>query len=81
MRLGTAGILGDYQERKRCNYLTSNLDSHFSQDTNHPFSFEDFKILSSSPFEYELFLHESLLISKLKSSLNANIGSAPLLLL
>ena len=59
--------------------LTSILSHH--QETNHPVSFEDFKILSSSLFEYELLLHESLLISKFKPSLNANIGSAPLLLL
>ena len=44
-------------------------------------SFEDFKILSSSSFEYELLLQETLLISELKPSLNANIGSALLLLL
>ena len=58
---------------------TSILSHH--RDKNHPVSFEDFKILSSSSFEYDLLLHESLLISKLKPSLNANIGSASLSLL
>ena len=66
--------------KKRSNPpLTGILSYH--QDTNHPVSFEDFKILSSSSFEYKLLLHESLLRSKLKPSLNANIGSASLILL
>ena len=46
--------------KKRPNsFLTSILSRH--QDANHPVSFEDFKILSSSSFEYELLQHESLL--------------------
>ena len=66
--------------KKRSNSPLTSILSH-CQDTNRPVSSDDFKILSSSSFEYELLLHESLLISKLKLSLNANIGSAPLLLL
>ena len=56
--------------------LTSILSHH--HDTDHPVSFDDFKILSSCPFEFELLLRESLLIRNLKPSLNANIGLAPL---
>ena len=68
------------QVKKRTNPpLTSILSHH--RDTGHPVSFDDFKILSSCPFESELLLRESLLIRNLKSSLNATIGSAPLFLL
>ena len=66
--------------KKRTNPpLTSILSHH--RDTGHQVSFDDFKILSSCPFESELLLRESLLIRNLKPSLNANIGSAPLFLL
>ena len=59
--------------------LTSILSHHL--DTDHPVSFDDFKILFSCPFQFKLLLRESLLICNLKPSLNANIGSAPLFLL
>ena len=65
--------------KKRSNPSLTSILSH-QQDTNHPVSFEDLKKLSSSSFEYELLLLESLLISILKPSLNAGIGLAPLLL-
>ena len=53
--------------KKGSNPLTSILS--YRQDTNHPVSFEDFKVHSSSSLEYELFRHDSLLISKFKPSL------------
>ena len=67
--------------KKRSNTpLTSILSHH--EDTSHPiFFFEDFKTLSSSSFKYKLLLHERMPLSKLKLSLNAYIGSAPLTLL
>ena len=66
--------------KKRSNLLLTSILSHH-QDTNHLVSFKDFNIVSYSSFDCELLLHESLLISKLKLPLNANIGSTPLLLL
>ena len=58
-------VISPLTGKKRSNPpLTSILSHH--QDTNHPVSFENFKMLSSSSFEYELLLHESLVISKLK---------------
>ena len=47
-------------------------------DTGHPVSPDDFTILSSSPFNSELLVRESLLIRKLNPSLNANMGCFPL---
>ena len=47
-------------------------------DTGHPVSPDDFTILSSSSFNSELLVRESLLIRKLNPSLNANMGSFPL---
>ena len=75
-RMGISPLTG----KKRSNPPLKHSLSHH-QNANHPVSFEDFKILSCSSFEYELLLHESLLISKLKRSFNADTGLAPLLLL
>ena len=47
--------------------------------TGHPIFFEDFSILSSSS-NFELLLRESLLIERMKPSLNVNIRSFPLTL-
>ena len=50
------------------------------QSSGHPISPDDFSILSSCSSSFELLLRESLLISKLKPSLNANLSSVPLTL-
>ena len=50
------------------------------QSSGHPISSDDFPILSSCSSSFELLLRESLLISKLKPSLNANLSSVPLTL-
>ena len=49
--------------------------------TGHTANFEDFEILSSCPDDCELMIHESLLISKLKPTLNVQGSSIPLNLL
>ena len=46
-----------------------------NKKTEHPISFEDFAILSTGFSQFEVLLRESLLISKLNPSLNANINS------
>ena len=57
----------------------SNIRDHH-QSSGHPISPDDFSILSSCSSSFELLLRESLLISKLKPSLNANLSSVPLTL-
>ena len=54
----------------------SNIRDHH-QSSGHPVSPDDFSILSSCSSSFELLLRESLLISKLKPSLNANLSSVP----
>lgn len=72
--------LSPFTGRTRTNPpLTSILSHHL--DTSHPVSFDDFKIISSCSFESKLLLCESLLIRNHKRTINANTGSAPLLLL
>ena len=46
-----------------------------NKKTEHPISFEDFAILSTGFSQFEVLLRESLLISQLNPSLNANINS------
>ncbi len=55
----------------------SSIFSHINS-SGHSASFDDFKIISSSSDSYELMIHESLLISKLKPSLNVQGSSIPL---
>ena len=50
------------------------------QTSGHPISPDDFSVLSTCSSPFELLLRESLLISKLKPSLNANLTSMPLTL-
>ena len=64
MYLGTVSILGDLEKTISRKEAMHSLPLH--QDTNNPVSFKNFKILSFSSFEYELLLHESPLIRKLK---------------
>ena len=60
--------------------VPSSISSHLNT-TAHFADFDDFKILSSSSNTNELMIHESLLISKLKPSLNVQGSSIPLKLL
>ena len=55
----------------------SNIRDHH-QSSGHPIFPDDFSILSSGSSSFEFLLRESLLISKLKPSLNANLGSVHL---
>ena len=55
----------------------SNILSHH-QSSGHPIDPDDFSILTSCASTFELFLRESLLISKFQPSLNANLRSVPL---
>ena len=57
----------------------SNIRDHH-QSSGHPISPDDFSILSFCSSSFELLLRESLLISKLKPSFNANLSSVPLTL-
>ena len=57
----------------------SNIFDHH-QSSGHPISPDDFSILSSCSSSFELLSRESLLISKRKPSLNANLSSVPLTL-
>ena len=54
---------------------------NMSSNTGHSANFDDFKILSSCSDTCELMIHESLLISKLKPSLNVQGSPIPLNLL
>ena len=60
--------------------VMSSIFSHLNT-TGHSANFDDFKILSSCSDSCELMNHESLLISKLKPSLNVQGSSIPLNLL
>ena len=68
------GILALTGKKWKCP-PTAILSHH--ADTGTPTSFDDFRIVSSSYSESKLLLWESLLISKLKPSSNANMSSAP----
>ena len=57
----------------------SNIRDHH-QSSGDPISPDHFSILSSCSSSFELLLRDSLLISKLKPSLNANLSSVPLTL-
>ena len=49
-----------------------------SKHTGYPISYDDFSILASGTSQLDVLIRESLLISKLKPSLNKNIRSVPL---
>ena len=57
--------------------IQSSILSHLNS-TGHSASFDDFKILSFCTDTGELMIHQSLLISKLKPSLNVQGSSIPL---
>ena len=60
-------------------FPTSSIQAHTRQ-TNHAISSNNFSLISSSrsSSNFELLIHESLLISKYKPSFNENISSTPL---
>ena len=58
----------------------SSIFSHL-KTAGHTDSFDDFQILSSCSDDCEVMIHESLLISKLKPTLNVQGNSIPLNLL
>ena len=74
--LGISPVTG----RPSSSPVMSGILSHLNS-TGHSASFDDFKILSSWADTGELMIHESLLISKLKPSLNVRGSSIPLNLL
>ena len=71
--LGISPITG----KQSSNPVMSSIFSH-TNASGHSASFDDFKILSSCSDSYELMIHESLLISKFKPSLNIQGSSIPL---
>ena len=71
--LGISAITG----KKRPNPSLSSVLSNRTA-TGHSAALDDFKILSSCNSTPELLIRESLLISKLKPSLNGNLSSVPL---
>ena len=74
--LGISPVTG----RPSSSPVISSILSHLNS-TGHSASFNDFKILCSCADTGELMIHESLLISKLKPSLNVQGSSTPLNLL
>ena len=75
--MGVSPLTG--KKRATTSFPTSSIQAHTRQ-TNHAISPKDFSIISScrSSSNFELLIHESLLISKYKPSLNENISSTPL---
>ena len=74
--LGISPIIG----KPSSSPVMSSIFSHLNS-TGHSANFDDFEILSSCSDTCELMIHESLLISKLKPSLNVQGSSIPLTLL
>ena len=74
--LGISPITG----RPSSSSVMSSILSHLNS-TGHSANFDDFKILSTCSETYELMIHESLLLSKLKPSLNVQGSSISLNLL
>ena len=63
--------------KKRSVSIMSGILAHI-HTTKHQMSPSDFKILSTASSEVDLLIRESLFISKLNHTLNANIRSTPL---
>ena len=63
--------------KKRSVSTMSGILAHI-HTTKHQISLSDFKILSTASSEADLLIRESLFISKLNPTLNANIRSTPL---
>ena len=84
--LGTLSLKGKKEEilgnlsYNRKTIIQASHACHLNS-TGHSANFDDFEILSSCCDTCELMIHESLLISKLKPSLNVQGSSVPLNLL
>ena len=74
--LGISALTGNKSSKTKLTSILQHLNN-----TGHTASLDVFKIISSCPSSDELMIHESLLISKLKPSLNVQGSSFPLLLL
>ena len=74
--LGVSPLTGSKSSNPTMSSILSHLDS-----TGHSASLNDFKIISCCSSPDELLIRESLLINKLKPSLNLQGSSVPLLLL
>ena len=74
--LGISALTGNKSSNPKLTSILQHLDA-----TGHTASLDDFKIISSCSSSDELMIHESLLISKLKPTLNVQGSSVPLLLL
>jgi hypothetical protein len=74
--LGISALTGNKSSNPKLTSILQHLNN-----TGHTASHDDFKILSSCPSSDELMIHESLLISKFKPTLNVQSSSVPLLLL
>ena len=74
--LSISALTGNKSSKLKLTSILQHLNN-----TGHTASIDVFKILSSCPSSDELMIHESLLISKLKPSLNVQGSSFPLLLL
>ena len=74
--LGISPIMGKPSSSPPMSSIFSHLKT-----TGHTANFEDFEILSSCLDDCKLMIHESLLISKLKPTLNVQGSSIPLNLL
>jgi hypothetical protein len=74
--LGIFALTGNKSSNPKFASILQHLNN-----TGHTTSLDDFKILSSCPSSDELMIHESLLISKLKPTLNVQGSLVPLLLL
>ena len=74
--LGISALTGNKSSNPKLTSILQHLNN-----TGHTASLDDFKILSSCPSSNELMIHERLLISKLKPTLNVQGSSVPLLLL
>jgi hypothetical protein len=74
--LGISALTGNKSSSPKLTSIIKHLDN-----TGHTASLDDFKIVSPCSSSDELMIHESLLISKLKPTLNVQGSSVPLLLL
>jgi hypothetical protein len=74
--LGISALTGNKSRNPKLTSILQHLDAN-----GHTASLDDFKIISSCSSSDELMIHESLLISKLKPTLNVQGSSVPLLLL
>ena len=65
-----------FQEHKDIKKITA-VSAHMIE-SNHDVKFDDVKVISRGSYDLELLIKETLIIKKLKPSLNANVTSFPL---